>query len=109
MRWRQGGIIRLINRLRPCAPFIACKVHIVGNHFKSRAFVAVFVLILACLDRAFEGNQLSLYKILANEFSALPPAYDVDKIRLAFLALLYVFAVYRDTEARNRYTGWCGF
>ena len=79
----------------------ACKVDVVGHDLKSRAVVAVLVLILAGLDAAVNGDQTALLEILAHKLGLRTPSDDINEIGLTLLALTCKIAVAGDAETAH--------
>lgn len=76
--------------------------HIVGHDLGGGALVAVFVLVVAGLDRTLHPDDIALVEIAADEFRLLTPGSDVDKVSLAFAVPAGKTAVHSDAEAAYR-------
>ena len=77
----------------------ACKADVVGNDLHSGTVVSVLILILAGLQRAFNGNQTAFLEILGDKLGLLTPCDDVDKIGLTLFTLAGEVAVTCNAEA----------
>ena len=60
----------------------AGKEYIIGHDLGGGALVAVFVLVVAGLDRTLHPDDIALVEVAADEFCLLTPGSDVDKVTL---------------------------